>query len=73
MKKRRDLLAPWIWITVVLLFAIGVPWYWDPENDSVTFGFPTWTVVSVSVSFLISAFTAWIFLTRWPRDEEEDS
>ncbi|MEM1442235.1 MAG: hypothetical protein AAGF67_07825 [Verrucomicrobiota bacterium] len=73
MKKRRGLLAPWIWITVVLLFVVGVPWYWSPEYSKTTLGFPTWAVVSVLVSFFISAFTAWVFLTRWPNDEEDDS
>ena len=73
MKKHHGLLAPWIWVTYLVLFLFAIPWYWDPRNASILLGFPTWVVVSVGVSFLIAAFTSWIFLTRWPSDEEIDS
>ena len=33
-------------------------------------GFPLWVVVSISGSFGISCFTAWLFVKRWPADED---
>ena len=73
MKRRHGLLAPWIWVTVVILFVVAIPWYWSPDDDSIFLGFPRWTIVSIFVSALISSFTAWVFVKHWPEDKEGDS
>ncbi|MEM9016802.1 MAG: hypothetical protein AAGC68_07290 [Verrucomicrobiota bacterium] len=67
----RALLAPWIWVVYVGLFIVAIPWYWPSGDERVFLGFPLWVVVSIAMSLVISIYTAWIFLTRWPRQEDE--
>lgn len=33
-------------------------------------GFPLWAVVSILGSLAVSCFTAWLFVCRWPQDDE---
>ncbi|MDF1861386.1 MAG: hypothetical protein P1U87_14315 [Verrucomicrobiales bacterium] len=62
----------WIWVVYLCLFVIAVPWYWPADSRQILFGFPLWVVVSIATSFVISCYTAWLFLTRWPEDSEEE-
>jgi hypothetical protein len=59
-----------IWAVYAVLFGIAIPWYWPAEDARVLLGFPLWVVVSIAGSFGISCFTAWLFVTRWPADED---
>jgi hypothetical protein len=67
----------WIWVIYLVLFAIAVPWYWTfsfmpIEQTAVWIGFPAWVVVSVAGSFLISCFTALLWVRFWPEEDEDD-
>lgn len=73
MAKPRSYLSWWIWLIYLILFGIAVPWYWPSGSERTWFGFPAWAVVAVAGSFAISSFTAWLWLCRWPEDEESGS
>ncbi len=50
----------------LVLFSLAIPWYL-PDSDALLFGMPIWVSVALGVSFVISVFTAWLYLTmRWP-------
>ncbi|MAS96955.1 MAG: hypothetical protein CMO55_27505 [Verrucomicrobiales bacterium] len=72
MNESNRLLRPWIWIVYLILFLFGVPWYWPEGDTRILIGFPLWAVVTVGISFLISCFTAWLFLFRWPEEDSEE-
>ncbi len=71
MKPTRSYLSPWIWVVYAVLLAISIPWYWPQEVGTIVLGMPLWAAVSVLGSAAMSLFTAWLFLKRWP-DEEDD-
>ena len=68
-----------IWPLVLIYFilmAIAVPWYWPAHDQEILLGLPRWVVVSIIASVLISFFSAWVFMFRWPvedKDEPEDN
>ncbi len=55
-----------IWLTYLLLFALGVPWYWPAGDTTLWLGMPAWVVVAIGVSAVISLFTAWLLRRPWP-------
>lgn len=48
--------------TYVVLLALGIPWYWPPDQTRFYLGFPVWALVSLLVGLLASVLTAWLFL-----------
>ena len=58
-----------IWLIYAALFSISIPWYWDPNSDRTLWGLPLWVGVTLVSSFLISLFTAWLLVFRWPGEE----
>jgi hypothetical protein len=56
------------WFVYLVLFSFSVPWYWPSGYDATLFGIPAWVVVTLLSSFLISIYTAWLLLFRWPSD-----
>ena len=69
----RGYLRWWIWLTYLVLFVIGIPWYWPMGDRAMWFGVPAWVVVAVLTSVLLSVFTAWLILRRWPQDDKVES
>lgn len=57
-------------ILYAILFVAAVPWYWPNDFEGTLLGFPTWVVVSLAFSFLISALATWQFIKFWPEFEE---
>lgn len=70
MKPNHHYLSWKIWAVYAALFGVSIPWYWPAEDARMLGGFPLWVVVSILGSVAISGFTAWLFLRRWPLDEE---
>ena len=58
-------------VTYLILLAIAIPWYWPAHDQKTLLGLPRWVVVSIITSVLISCFSAWIFMCRWPVDDED--
>ena len=62
---------PWLLaLGFALHFIAAVPWYWPAHDQETMLGLPRWVVVSIIASVLISCFSAWIFMCRWPADDE---
>jgi hypothetical protein len=72
MMNRKSVFLSWrVWAVYAVLFAVSIPWYWPQEVGPLLLGMPLWAAVSVLGSALISAYTAWLLVKRWP-DEEDD-
>jgi hypothetical protein len=54
-----------------VLLAISIPWYWPPEVGTIVLGMPLWAAVSVLGSAAMSLFTAWLFVKRWPEEDDD--
>jgi hypothetical protein len=61
-----------VWIVYLILFVIGIPWYWPSGDERIFLGFPLWVVVTIAVSFVISCYTARLFWNHWPSLDEEE-
>lgn len=70
MTRAHSYLSWRIWAVYAVLFGIAIPWYWPAEDARMWLGFPLWAVVSIVGSFAISCFTAWLFIARWPTDDD---
>jgi hypothetical protein len=73
MKTTRSYLSPWIWAVYAVLLAISIPWYWPPEVGTIVLGMPLWAAVSVLGSAAMSLFTAWLFVKRWPEEDDDQA
>ena len=71
MTSKPSYLTWWIWAVYAVLFAASIPWYWPADAAEITLGLPTWAAVSVLGSAAISSFTAWLFITRWPKEDDD--
>ena len=62
-----------IWLTYIVLVAVGVPWYWDSDDKTIWFGLPAWTTVAIIVSLILSCLTAWLLQYSWPETPKKDN
>lgn len=70
MRPRRIL------VVYLLLFAVAVPWYWQflpIADDRFLLGMPVWACGAVAGSLLISLFSCWTLLRRWPCEDSAKS
>ena len=67
----RQLKTDWrIIVVYLILFSVGIPWYWPENNLSIILGLPAWVTIAIAVSILISVFTAFLLLNfKWPGEE----
>ena len=64
---------PWpVWLAYLVFFAIGIPWYWPEADVRLVLGFPLWAFVSFLSCVAIASLTAWMFLFRWPEEDDEE-
>jgi multidrug efflux pump subunit AcrB len=73
--KKEPIHYPWIWITLVVIVLIMVPWYFPKSAVyPVIFGFPLWAFVSLVMSAVLSAFLSYVLKHYWIMEEdgEED-
>lgn len=63
---RSRLITNWL-ITFIylLLFAIGIPWYWPTDDRTIWLGMPAWVVIAIMASVAISLLTALLFYCPW--------
>jgi hypothetical protein len=57
-------------ILLGIILLAGVPWYWpDDTVRPFILGLPIWAFVSLVMSVLFAATTAWIIMRYWKDDE----
>ena len=62
--------SPWVWMTYLVLLAVGIPWYWPEGVVVLWFGLPAWLVTAVAASTAASVLTAVVLRRPWPGEEE---
>ena len=72
LKSDRGYLRAPVWLAYLAFFAIGVPWYWPKDDVRLVLGFPLWAFVSFLSCVAIASLTAWLFLFRWPENEDAE-
>ena len=68
----RQLRSDWrIVVVYLVLFSIGIPWYWPEDNLLIILGMPAWVTIAIAVSVLISVVTAYLLLNfTWPGEQD---
>lgn len=62
--------AYWIALVYLLLLVFAIPWYLPSGSNLLILGFPLWVLISLSVAFIASVFTAWLYLFYFADDPE---
>jgi len=63
----------WILLVYILLFAISIPWYLPKGKiPQIWYGLPDWVVISLSATFAIATFTAFVIRYYWDETESGD-
>ena len=71
-RRREPYLSAAVWLTYLVLLAVGIPWYWPSDDTTIWLGMPAWVVVAVAASAAMSLFTAWLLRRRWPGEGHDD-
>ena len=53
----------------IILVAVGIPWYWPKDSQSLLLGVPIWVIIAIFCSLLASILTAYILIK--PNTHEE--
>lgn len=71
--KSEPIRRPWLWVGMVVLILLGIPWYL-PEGtlEPIVFGLPLWTIVAILSSVLFCAYLSWILVRHWNLVEDEE-
>lgn len=69
--KKEPIKHPLIWITLLVIVILMVPWYF-PESavHPIILGFPLWAFVSLVMAAVLSAFLGYVLKHYWIMDEE---
>ena len=53
-----------------LIVLAGIPWYWAEDTvRPFILGLPVWAFVSLVMSVVLAAATAWLIMRHWRDDE----
>ncbi len=63
-------ISPWVWVAYLVLWAVGVPWYWPEGDTTLWFGMPAWVVTAIVASAAVSVLTAVALGRPWPGEGE---
>lgn len=70
---REPITRPWLWVALVGIILIGVPWYLPPGTLGVTvLHVPAWFWISILAAVALSAVCCWACLSMWDLEEHED-
>lgn len=74
--KKKEPIKNWkLWIILIILYVLCVPWYL-PEGsfNPIILGVPYWALIIMGVSLLVSITLTYILKHHWHvADEEEES
>jgi len=69
--RGRDKILSWpLWITYLILLAVGIPWYWPEGDTTLWLGLPAWVVTAIVASAAISALTVMALKNPWPGEDD---
>lgn len=73
MEKKEPIKNGKIWVVLIILYALTVPWYF-PEGTfhPIIFGVPYWVLVVLGVSLAISITLTYILKNCWNIADEEE-
>lgn len=70
---REPINMPWLWVALVGIILVGVPWYLPPGTLGVTvLNVPAWFWISIVSAVALSAVTCWACLSCWDLQDHED-
>ena len=69
MKRGKQIVVVLIYLLLLLL---AVPWYWPADDSRQLGGFPLWVLMTLSVAFCASLFTAWNLMHSSAEKETEN-
>lgn len=70
---QEPITKPWLWVAVVAIILVGVPWYLPPGTLGVTvFDVPAWFWISIVAAVALSAICCWACLSLWDLEAHED-
>jgi len=63
---KEPIRKPWIWIVLVVLVLLSVPWYLPVGTyKPIVWGFPYWAFISLVLTIAIAGFVTWIVNREW--------
>lgn len=72
-RRREPIRNPWIWIGLIAIILVGIPWYLPPGTlHPLVFGMPMWTLVAVASSIGVSGFLHWALSRHWNLVEDAE-
>lgn len=61
---------PWHGLVLGIILIAGIPWYWAEDTiRPFVLGLPVWAFVSLVMSVVLAAVTAWFIIRYWKDDE----
>ncbi|MQA09981.1 MAG: hypothetical protein GEU98_15785 [Pseudonocardiaceae bacterium] len=71
--KSEPIRKPWIWIGMLAIILVGIPWYLPPGMiEPIVFGLPLWTYIAVGSSVALCGYLTWILSRHWNLVEDEE-
>ncbi len=55
----------WIWVIVVILFFLCVPYFFIGTYKPLVFGLPLWFATVLAASLMLVGFTVYLVLCKW--------
>lgn len=71
--KRKEPIKNWkLWIPLVILFILAVPWYLPTGSfNPIILGVPYWALIIMGISVIISITLTYIVKNHWQMTDEE--
>jgi len=71
--KRKEPIKNWkLWIPLIILFILAVPWYLPTGSfNPIILGVPYWALIIIGISFIISITLTYIVKNHWQMTDEE--
>lgn len=71
--KKKEPIKNWkIWVVLVILYILCVPWYLPKGSfNPIIFGVPYWALIIMGVSLAVSITLTYILKNCWQMTDEE--
>ncbi|MFW5855972.1 MAG: hypothetical protein ACOCVB_01730 [Bacillota bacterium] len=73
MNIKEPIKFAWIWVVLVIILLIGIPWYLPEGSYSpIILGFPYWAFISVISTVALAVFLNYVIDNYWDMEELEE-